>query len=110
MNISTVSTGELVRLARESLEAGMETAEIFGELGRRYNYSAAPKEDRAMILDFDRSFVIPRLGYTKLPPGIIQVPGARRPSIPEYYKVNSQPSTSASVKIAAAPAKEAAKK
>jgi len=108
MNLSTVPTEELVRLARENLEANLEPADIFGELGRRYSYSAAPKEDREIILEFDRTFVIPRFGRTKLPPKIIHLPGTQPPTIPDYYKAKAQ--TKEVIDTTAIPKKERLKR
>lgn len=87
MNLTETPTRDLVDMARQRFASQDAADDILMELGVRYGYEDAPKEDRALILEFDRLVVIPLFGYTKLPPGLVHLPGAKLASVPAYYKI-----------------------
>ncbi len=72
--------------ARVQAQAGEIPDGILKELGLRYAYRGCPAEDKAMIAEFDRTVEIPLLGWSRLPPEIMHVPGAKPPPIPLYYQ------------------------
>jgi len=82
----TVPTDILVAVAREQIESEELDQAILRELQLRFNYDGAPPQDRAAIRSFDTEVYRPRFTYTMLPPGVIRVPGAKRGSIPVYYR------------------------
>lgn len=92
MDLTLIPTADLVAQGKSQALAGNIEDALLSELGVRYNYRFCPAADKATILDFDRSVVIPLRGRTGLPPGVIPVPGAKPQPIPVYYK-NLQPAT-----------------
>jgi predicted nucleotide-binding protein len=77
MNLKDVGTDELIRLAKTQLENGTLDDAVLHELQARYvNKSHSPSE-RTAIFELDRSVFVRHFGHTKLPPGIVDVAGAK---------------------------------
>jgi len=86
MDLSTTATAELITIAKRKVQGGEFVEDLLNELGARYAYKDSPGEDKAMIVEFDRSILIPVFGCTRLPPQVIHLLGAKMPPIPAYYK------------------------
>jgi len=77
IEIKKVATEELVALARSQTIAGNLDDTVLRELQMRYSRESSP-EERALISDLDRTVFIPQFGYTKLPPGVRRLSGAKK--------------------------------
>lgn len=79
MDPTTIATPELIRLATEQTASNQLNEGVLREIQARYSRPDCPPEDRAAIVALNASVFIPRFGFTKLPPGIRHLPGAKNP-------------------------------
>jgi hypothetical protein len=87
-DLSLCPTNVLVKWVEELAAAGRltESSPALLEVQVRASYVKCPKEDLAAFQILDKTALIPLFGWTKLPPEIIHIPGARYPPPPPYYQ------------------------
>lgn len=94
MDLTSMPTSELVRVASSQAPSGTISEDILKELGTRYAYRACPPEEKSIIAEFDRNIIIPLFGFTRLPPATMLLPGAKLPPVPRYYeRVHAAPAS-----------------
>ena len=87
-DLSRVSTEELIAIVTQLATARQLEGDspALREVQSRSGYVYCPNADLAAFTELDRKVLIPLFGRTKLPPGIIHLPGAKYPPPPLYYQ------------------------